>query len=147
MSVAGLHAPISTLLVRFTYIDLGLRIEGESPDGAPHMILVSSYKCAMYADCNIDVICESLDSFSSNPSSPPRLKSSLFTAHISCTPRFTSAQRRTHASCLCARCVASCIGPQASALVSRHYNHHPSQPELRDKQDDLRFDDDVESGM
>jgi hypothetical protein len=26
-------------------------------------------------------------------------------------------------------------------------NHHPSQPELHDKQDDLRFDDDVESGM
>jgi len=26
-------------------------------------------------------------------------------------------------------------------------NHHPSQSELHDKQDDLRFDDDIESGM
>ncbi len=37
--------------VHLTLIDIGLRIKGESPDGTPHMISVSSYKCTMCTDC------------------------------------------------------------------------------------------------
>jgi hypothetical protein len=71
-----------TFLLTLDYDILGLRIEGESPDGAPHVISVSryKYKCAMCADqqCYLRV----LQLFLLETLVAPLPETVPFTAHI-----------------------------------------------------------------